>query len=142
MRSDVISKREGSYVERPKRPSEKKSKLRNNKRRAKELKGKKKRKKGVVENGTATAAGAAPVQNLPNRILFVENLPEKCNNMMISMLFQQYEGYKEVRLVPNKPGIAFVEFESHAQSAQAMTALQNFKITPTNLMKITYSKQG
>lgn len=79
--------------------------------------------------------------NLPNAILFIENLPDQVNEMMLSMLFQQFPGFKEVRLVPGKTGIAFVEFESEMQSGVAMNGLQNFKITPTNLMKITYAKR-
>merc|ERR1712137_579755 len=63
------------------------------------------------------------------------------NEMMLSMLFQQFPGFKEVRLVPGKSGIAFVEFESEMQSGVAMNGLQNFKITPTNLMKISYAKR-
>ena len=46
-----------------------------------------------------------------------------------------------MRLVPGKAGIAFVEFENEVQSGTAMQGLQNFKITPTNLMKITYAKR-
>lgn len=89
----------------------------------------------------AEVASAAPTVALPNQILFVENLPEQVNEMMLSMLFQQFPGFKEVRLVPGKSTIAFIEFESEMQSGVAMTGLQNFKITPTNLMKITYAKR-
>jgi len=87
------------------------------------------------------AAPSAPAANLPNQILFVEKLPDQVNEMMLSMLFQQFPGFKEVRLVPGKSGIAFVEFENEGQSGVAMSGLQNFKITPTNLMKITYAKR-
>jgi len=86
-------------------------------------------------------AAAQPTVALPNAILFVENLPEAVNEMMLSMLFQQFPGYKEVRLVPGKQGIAFVEFEGEAQSGVAMSGLQGFKITPQNLMKISYAKR-
>jgi len=65
------------------------------------------------------AAPAAPAVALPNQILFIENLPDQVNEMMLSMLFQQFPGFKEVRLVPGKSGIAFVEFESEAQSGVA-----------------------
>jgi len=85
------------------------------------------------------ATSSAPAA--PNAILFLENLPTQVNEMMISMLFQQFPGFKEVRLVPGKSGIAFVEFESEAQSGVAMGGLQNFKITPTDLMKISYAKR-
>jgi RNA recognition motif-containing protein len=97
--------------------------------------------------GASAGAGAAPpaaqqsTVALPNPILFIENLPEQVNEMMLSMLFQQFPGYKEVRLVPGKAGIAFVEFESEMQSGVAMGGLQNFKITPQNLMKVSYAKR-
>lgn len=76
-----------------------------------------------------------------NKILFVEHLPAECTTMMLSILFQQYTGYKEARLVTGKAGIAFVEFTEASQAAQARESLQGFKITPTNLMKITYARQ-
>ena len=71
----------------------------------------------------------------------VENLPEQATEMMLSMLFQQFPGYKEVRLVPGKKGIAFVEYDSESQSGVAMQQLQNFKITQANSMKISYAKR-
>jgi len=77
----------------------------------------------------------------PNRILFVENLPAECNQMMLSMLFQQYPGFQEARLVNGKPGIAFVEFQNDYHAGEARSHLQNFKITPTNLMKISFAKK-
>ena len=90
--------------------------------------------------GGAAAASAVPAEALPNPILFVENLPEQATEMMLSMLFQQFPGYKEVRLVPGKAGIAFVEFDGEMQSGVAMAGLQNFRITPQKSMKISYRK--
>lgn len=60
---------------------------------------------------------------------------------MLEMLFQQYPGFKEVRMIEAKPGIAFVEFEDDVQSSMAMQALQGFKITPQNPMAITFAKK-
>ena len=48
----------------------------------------------------------------------------------------------QVRMVPGKPGIAFVEFGSEAQSGQAKDTLQGFKLTPTNQMRITFAKKN
>lgn len=76
----------------------------------------------------------------PNKILFLENLPDECSTMMLGVLFQQYPGYQEARLVPEKNGIAFVEFEDASQATAAKDSLQDFKITPTNAMKITYAR--
>ena len=62
------------------------------------------------------------------------------NDMMLGMLFQQYAGFKEARVIAGK-GVAFVEFEDIFQAGTAMEALQAFKITATNLMKITFAKK-
>lgn len=77
----------------------------------------------------------------PNNILFVQNLPQEANPMMLQMLFCQFPGFKEVRMVETKPGIAFVEYGDEMQSTVAMQGLQGFKITPQNSMLITYAKK-
>lgn len=46
----------------------------------------------------------------------------------------------QVRMVPARPGIAFVEFDSEMQATAAMTGLQNFRITPEKAMQIVYAK--
>lgn len=53
----------------------------------------------------------------------------------------RFPGFKEVRLVPNRHDIAFVEFANEMQSAAAKEALQGFKITPTHAMKISFAKK-
>uniref|UniRef100_A0A8C9GFI2 RRM domain-containing protein n=1 Tax=Piliocolobus tephrosceles TaxID=591936 RepID=A0A8C9GFI2_9PRIM len=77
----------------------------------------------------------------PNYILFLNNLPEETNEMMLSMLFNQFPGFKEVHLVPGRHDIAFVEFENGGQAGAARDALQGFKITTSHAMKITYAKK-
>lgn len=77
----------------------------------------------------------------PNNILFIQNLPYETTSMMLEVLFKQYPGFREVRMIEAKPGIAFVEFEDDNQSSIAMQALQGFKITPQNPMSITYAKK-
>jgi hypothetical protein len=166
-----VSKKDGSFTHRPKRKVEKKSKGKKKKgEKTKKVKTEKVKGEVKTEEGAAAVVDAtndtvkeevkyvppaAPVpmrappvpvpQNaapIPaNRILFVENLPEKCTNAMLSMLFQQYLGFKEARLVNGKPGIAFVEFMDATQSMTAKQALHNFKITATNNMKVTYARQ-
>jgi U1 small nuclear ribonucleoprotein A len=91
----------------------------------------------------AAPAGAGGVQEPPpppHRILFVENLPAASTDLMLSMLFQQYPGFTEARVIPGK-GVAFVEFKEVFQAAAAMEALQGFKVTQTNLLKITFAKK-
>lgn len=84
---------------------------------------------------------AATAEQPPNQILFLTNLPEETNEMMLSMLFNQFPGFKEVRLVPNRHDIAFVEFSTELQSGAAREALNGFKLTPMNAMKISFAKK-
>lgn len=136
--SDIIAKLNGTFVEREKRPAEK--------RKAEEAPESKKPKKQETKRSAPSALSSQPAplqpkQLPPNKILFVENLPEQTTELMLSMLFQQFTGFKEVRMVPGKPGVAFVEFENDTEAGAAMTGLQHFKITPTNLMVISYAKK-
>ena len=55
--------------------------------------------------GAAVAAqGVGGVDNAPpNQILFLTNLPPETNEMMLSMLFNQFPGFKEVyKLINDK----------------------------------------
>ncbi|KAF4528682.1 hypothetical protein B566_EDAN016576 [Ephemera danica] len=157
--SDVIAKMKGTYTERPKRPRRgaedgtaaeisKKAK----KKAAKEQVARQQEMSiaagGMVPGAIGyghpmmphMAGGAVPEQP-PNQILFLTNLPDETSEMMLSMLFNQFPGFKEVRLVPNRHDIAFVEFENEIQSGAAKDALQGFKITPTHAMKISFAKK-
>ncbi|XP_047220328.1 U2 small nuclear ribonucleoprotein B'' [Girardinichthys multiradiatus] len=133
--SEVISKMKGTFGDKEKKKEKKK----------------KAQEAAAAANATKkpAAALATPAQtpavqvpdNPPNHILFLNNLPEETNEMMLSMLFNQFPGFKEVRLVPGKHDIAFVEFESDTQAGVAKDALQGFRITATCAMKITYAKK-
>jgi hypothetical protein len=57
------------------------------------------------------------------------------------MLFRVHIGFKEVRMVPGKPGIAFIEFENEYQATTALQSLNGFKLTPTDFMALSYSKK-
>jgi U1 small nuclear ribonucleoprotein A len=46
-----------------------------------------------------------------------------------------------VRLVPGRHDIAFVEFDNEVQAGAARDALQGFKITQNNAMKISFAKK-
>ncbi|KAK8730287.1 hypothetical protein OTU49_008196 [Cherax quadricarinatus] len=156
--SDLIAKQKGTYKERGSKRKEEEKK----KKKGKEPKG----TSAAPATGAASVAAKAgatvvpPRPNLfnqpppvhggsgigvpeqpPNQILFLTNLPDETSEMMLSMLFTQFPGFKEVRLVPGRHDIAFVEFENEMQSAAAKDALQGFKITPTHSMKIAFAKK-
>ncbi|GFP80556.1 U2 small nuclear ribonucleoprotein b'' [Phtheirospermum japonicum] len=140
-KSDCIAKAEGTY-DRKKKQEEKAEK----------------KKRGEEAHQTSTANGARADTNggpaaasrpsgpreeatEPNNILFIQNLPYETNSMMLELLFKQYEGFREVRMIEAKPGIAFVEYEDDNMSSTAMQALQDFRITPQNPMAITFAKK-
>jgi len=143
-KSDIVAKLDGTFVEKINRKPAEKRKAEEpvEAKKPKRQEGKKAEKK----KEESKPAGGAPVhlqpkQQPPNKILFVENLPEQTTDLMLSMLFQQFPGFKEVRMVTGKQGIAFVEFENELEAGVAMNGLQHFKITPTHLMVISYAKK-
>ena len=138
----------GTFAERPKKPKRVPAPQEEEAKRAK------KRAKDQAKHSTSPGgyhpSGVAPHPGIintavpeqpPNQILFLTNLPDETSEMMLSMLFNQFPGFKEVRLVPNRHDIAFVEFENEVQSGAAKDALQGFKITPSHAMKISFAKK-
>uniref|UniRef100_A0A673TW53 U1 small nuclear ribonucleoprotein A n=1 Tax=Suricata suricatta TaxID=37032 RepID=A0A673TW53_SURSU len=122
---------------------------------------KKEKKKAKTVEQTTSGANKKPGQGTPNAantqgnstpnpqvsdyplhyILFLNDLPEETNEMVLSMLFNQVPGFKEVRLVPGRYDIAFVECENGGQAGVARDALQGFRIMPSHAMKITYAQK-
>ncbi|GMH07451.1 hypothetical protein Nepgr_009291 [Nepenthes gracilis] len=143
-KSDCVAKADGTYVQREKKKKQEEKKA-GRKRRTEEAQAD--AANGFVSqtNGAAAAsfrkAGAQEAALVPNNILFIQNLPHETTSNMLQLLFQQYPGFREVRMIEAKPGIAFVEFEDEEQSSVAMQALQGFKVTPQNPMEITYAKK-
>jgi U2 small nuclear ribonucleoprotein B'' len=134
-KSDAVAKLDGTFKERPKAERRKKE--------AEEAPAAKKPAPAAAAPAAAAAAApaaAAAAASGPNHILFVENLPDSATDMMVGMLFQQFTGFKEVRMVPNRPGIAFVEYEDAGQAGVAMQGLQGFKLATDKPMKITFSR--
>ena len=95
-KADVIARREGTFVPREKR-----------KREPKPMQQQQPTKKQVGDHGTGGSSGSSAagssaaaatlpslVQNVPNKILFLQALPDSCNKEMLSVLFKQYQGYK------------------------------------------------
>ncbi|KAF9899675.1 hypothetical protein EC991_008457 [Linnemannia zychae] len=86
-----------------------------------------------------------PDEYLPrNSILFLQNLPQEDASSLEAQLlglFQQYPGFKEVRMVPGKKGIAFVEYDNEYYSAAAKTALADYQIAPEHKMKVTFARK-
>ncbi|KAH8069593.1 hypothetical protein JL720_11890 [Aureococcus anophagefferens] len=95
----------------------------------------------ALEAPKPAKAAKADKNATPPNVLFAQDLPDDCNDMMLSILFQQYGGFKEVRMVPGKKGIAFVEFADETQASLALQGLDNFKLTPTDTLALSFAKR-
>jgi len=76
----------------------------------------------------------------PSNVLFVENLPLEVNEMMLTMLFRQYPGFQEARLIKGR-NVAFIEYSDELQAGIAKHGLQGFMVTPEMALQISFAKQ-
>ena len=90
----------------------------------------------------------------PNKILFLQNLPETVTKDQLTTLFSplsstmslfwmrlimtgdRYPNLYEVRLIPTKRDIAFVEFLDEGSAGVAKDALHNYKLDGENKIKV------
>ena len=78
----------------------------------------------------------------PNKILFVRNLPDDYTVEALSALFGQFEGFREVRVVPGRKGIAFVEYESEAGAIGAKENTAGMTLgEESKAIRVTYQRQ-
>jgi RNA recognition motif-containing protein len=77
----------------------------------------------------------------PHKVLFVQRLPSSTTEAALVQLFSQHAGFTEVRTVPGKPDIAFVEFENEALAAEVRQALQAFELVPEHPMRIVFGRK-
>eukprot|EP00440_Ansanella_granifera_P008474 gb/GFBE01009181.1/.p1 GENE.gb/GFBE01009181.1/~~gb/GFBE01009181.1/.p1 ORF type:complete len:243 (+),score=80.34 gb/GFBE01009181.1/:1-729(+) len=158
-KSDVVAKADGTYVERPKKIV-KREDLRKKSSSAPVVQEEPKAapapaaapstavQKSIQDRigwnpnqVAAPAASAAPKGvSEPNRTLFVENLPAEATDTMLSMLFRQYPGFQEVRLIPGR-NVAFADYQNEYQAGMAMQGLQGFAMTPEVKLMLSYARK-
>jgi len=135
-KSDRIAKREGTYVPKAKRQKKAASKDEEKTESKPEAGDEQGKEEETVKNTeVAPTVPSAP----PSKYLLAQNLPSEINEMILSMLFRQYTGYKEVRMP--RPGLAFVEFEDEPHATLALKALNGFKLTENDTLDLIYGKQ-
>lgn len=141
-KSDCVAKAEGSFVARDvKKKQDEKAERKRQESQPAGTNGVRAETNGGPMGSRQGKPSAQETAAPPNNILFIQNLPHETTDVMLEVLFKQYPGFREVRMIDAKPGIAFVEFEDDNQSLVAMEALQGFKITPQNPMGISYAKK-
>ena len=89
-----------------------------------------KTQKGAGLKGTsANASAVIPDEYLPpNKILFIRELPDSYEAEGLTRIFSRFEGFKEVRMVPGRKGIAFVEYDAEAGAISAKEATAGMQL--------------
>ncbi|WVN85694.1 uncharacterized protein L203_100843 [Cryptococcus depauperatus CBS 7841] len=77
----------------------------------------------------------------PNSVLFIQNLPDGTTSEELREVFEVHPGLVEIRTIPAKKDIAFVEFADETTATVAKDALHNFKIDGETKMKVTYARK-
>ncbi len=97
---------------------------------------------GLKATGT-NAAAVIPDEYLPpNKILFLRDLPEDYDADGLSTIFSRFEGFREVRMVPGRKGIAFVEYEAEAGAISAKEATAGMQLGDEGKgIRVTYQRQ-
>lgn len=93
------------------------------------------------EEGGVGGTEAAEGLGEPNRILFAEELPASATSGLLGDLFGRFAGFTEVRTVPGRKDIAFVEFGQEAEAAIALSGLQGHQFGEGKGMKLSYAKK-
>ena len=100
--------------------------------------------RGAGLKSSNPAAGAViPEEYLPpNKILFIQNLPEEYGMDGLTAIFGRFEGFREVRLVPGRSGIAFVEYEAEEGAIRAKESTAGMTLGEEGkVIKVVYQRQ-
>jgi len=89
--------------------------------------------------GDVGGPGGIRASAAPSSLLLAKNLPAECQVMMLRMLFKQYSGYKEVKLLGG--GMGTIEFGTENEATSALKALNGFKLTSSASLDLTYGEQ-
>jgi RNA recognition motif-containing protein len=84
-------------------------------------------------------SGGIQASSTPSSLLVAKNLPAECNDMMLAMLFRQYSGYKEVKLLGD--GLATIEFSTENEATSALNVLNGFKISTSATLDLKYGEE-
>ena len=100
--------------------------------------------RGAGLKSSNPAAGAViPEEYLPpNKILFVQNIPENVSVDQLTTIFGAFEGFREVRTVPGRKNIAFVEYEAEAGAISAKESTAGMALGDSGApVKVVYQRQ-
>ncbi|QSS65575.1 small nuclear ribonucleoprotein U [Histoplasma capsulatum] len=96
-----------------------------------------------LKPSNAAAAPVIPDEYLPpNKILFLREIPDSLDQEGLTAVFGRFEGFKEVRMVPGRKGIAFVEYEAETGAISAKEATSGMPLGENGKpIRVTYQRQ-
>lgn len=93
----------------------------------------------TADSGDAKKVGGVQASSTPSTLLLAKGLPDECNEMMLTMLFRQYSGYKGVKLLGE--GMATIEFATENEATSGLKGLSGFKLTTSSTLDLTYGER-
>ena len=98
---------------------------------------------GLKPSHPSTAAVVPDEYLPPNKILFVQNLPDTYDVDALTAVFGRFEGFREARTVPGRKGIAFIEYETEQGAITAKENTAGMVLgEPGQAIKVTYQRQS
>ncbi|CAH0054215.1 unnamed protein product [Clonostachys solani] len=98
------------------------------------------RPSGLKSTSVATSTVVPDEYLPPNKILFLQNLPDASDVDALTAIFARFEGFREVRTVPGRRGIAFVEYEAEQGAISAKESTAGMTLGDKNI-RVTYQRQ-
>lgn len=72
----------------------------------------------------------------------MQNLPEEYETEALTAIFGRFEGFKEVRMVPGRRGIAFIEYDNETGAIGAKENTAGMTLgAAAQMIKVTYQRQ-
>lgn len=97
---------------------------------------------GLKANNPSTATLVPDEYLPPNKTLFAQNIPDDYDVDSLTSIFGRFNGFKEVRLVPGRKGIAFVEYDTEHGAISAKENTAGMAVGEAGqLLKVTYQRQ-
>ncbi|CAI6087676.1 hypothetical protein V2G26_009973 [Clonostachys chloroleuca] len=98
------------------------------------------RPSGLKSTSVATSSVVPDEYLPPNKILFLQNLPDASDVDALTAIFSRFEGFREVRTVPGRRNIAFVEYEAEQGAISAKESTAGMTLGDKNI-RVTYQRQ-
>lgn len=95
---------------------------------------------GMMQSAPPSAGSNDALHKLlPNNILYLSSLPAGATEVRLNNIFREFSGYVEVRMVPARSDIAFIDFETEDQAAVARQATDGMEIGSNSDEKLRVS---